>query len=77
MKIKILAGEYLFDEQGHHVLDDRGFALKADAEVDVEILDGKSEQVKTLLIADRVNRGLDADGNLIQSEPAVQSELGN
>jgi hypothetical protein len=72
MKVKILAGEYLFDEQGLHVLDDRGFALKADAEVEVEVSDSKADQVKALLIADRANRGLDAEGLVIVQETPAE-----
>lgn len=63
MKVKILAGEYLFSEQGVHVCNDLGFATKADADVEVEIADDKADQVKALLVIDRLNRGLDAEGN--------------
>jgi hypothetical protein len=72
MKVKILAGEYLFDEQGLHVLDDRGFALKADAEVEVEVSDSKADQVKALLVSDRANRGLDAEGLVIVQETPAE-----
>lgn len=39
MLIKILPGEYLFSEQGFHVLDSNGFARLATEEVEVEITD--------------------------------------
>lgn len=39
MLIKILPGEYIFSEQGYHVLDGSGFAQLATEEMDVEITD--------------------------------------
>jgi hypothetical protein len=63
MKIKILTGEYIFNKRGTHVLDERGFAVKAQAEIEVEVSDDKADQIKALLVADRANRGLDAEGN--------------
>jgi|688.fasta_scaffold1680034_1 hypothetical protein len=77
MKVKILAGEYLFDKQGLHILDGRGFATKAAAEVEVEVLDEKYTHVRALLAADRGNRGLDVEGNPILStdlESPTQTE---
>jgi hypothetical protein len=74
MKVKILAGEYLFSEQGLHVLDDRGFALKADTEIEVEVSDSKADQVKALIVADRANRGLDAEGAAIVVEELAPLE---
>lgn len=50
MKVKILAGEYLFSEQG---------------------IRDKADHVKALLTADRLNRGLDSDGNLIPAPVAA------
>lgn len=37
MKFTILPGEYLFSEEGFHVLDDRGIAQVADAEIEIEV----------------------------------------
>lgn len=39
MLIKILPGEYIFSEQGFHVLDETGFAKLATEEMEVEISD--------------------------------------
>lgn len=39
MLIKILPGEYIFSEQGYHVLDGSGFAQLATEEMEVEISD--------------------------------------
>lgn len=37
MKFTILPGEYLFSEEGFHVLDERGMAKVADAEIEIEV----------------------------------------
>ena len=63
MKVKILVGEYLFNEQGLHVCDNLGFATKAEVDIEVEISEDKADHVKYLLSIDRLNRGLDATGN--------------
>jgi hypothetical protein len=39
MKIKILLGEYMWSEQGLHVLDESGFAKIATEETEVEVTD--------------------------------------
>lgn len=39
MQITILAGEYLFSEQGFHILDENGFATVASEETTVEVTD--------------------------------------
>lgn len=39
MLIKILPGEYIFSEQGYHVLDSSGFAQLATDEIEVEVTD--------------------------------------
>jgi hypothetical protein len=38
MKITILQGEYIWSEQGHHVLDQQGFAKIAKEEQEVEVV---------------------------------------
>jgi hypothetical protein len=45
MKIKILPGEYLFSEQGLHVLDESGFAKIATEETEVEVNDESQLEV--------------------------------
>jgi len=39
MLIEIKAGEYLFSEQGLHILDEKGFAQVATEDTTVEIVD--------------------------------------
>ena len=39
MLIKILPGEYIFSEQGFHVLDETGFSKLATEEIEVEVTD--------------------------------------
>ena len=65
MKIKILKDEYLFSEQGTHVCDAQGFAIKASEDVECEVSDEHAERIKELLKAERLNRGLDEEGNPI------------
>ena len=38
MKIKILPGEYIWSEQGLHVLDETGFARRANEKMEVEVV---------------------------------------
>lgn len=72
MKIKILKDEYLFSEQGTHVCDKHGFAIKASEDVECEVNEEHAERVKALLKASRLNAGLDEEGNPIPaSEPVV------
>lgn len=39
MLIKILPGEYMWSEQGFHIIGDAGFALVAEEECEVEVTD--------------------------------------
>lgn len=39
MQVQILPGEYLFSEEGFHILDEHGFATVATEETLVEITD--------------------------------------
>lgn len=71
MKIKILKGEYLFNEEGTHICDSSGFARIAEEDVDCEINDEHFERVQNLVVSDRQFRGLDADGNPIIIESVV------
>lgn len=45
MKILIKKGEYLFDENGHHVLDEKGFAIKAEEDTECSVDDEISDKV--------------------------------
>lgn len=48
MLIKILPGEYMWSEQGLHLIDENGFAIKADQEIEVEV----TNEAQLALIAD-------------------------
>lgn len=75
MKIKILKDEYLFSEQGTHVCDEHGFAIKASENVECEVNEEHAERVKALLKENRLNAGLDEEGNLIPApEPIAPIE---
>jgi len=69
MKLQILKGEYLFSEQGTHVLDERGFAIPAEENCECEVSDEHVERVSALLKAERNFKGLDENGNPIPEQP--------
>lgn len=46
MKFTILPGEYLFSEDGYHVLDERGIAKVAEVEIEVEVRN--EDQISTI-----------------------------
>lgn len=69
MKIKILKDEYLFSEQGTHVLDEQGFAVLAQEDCECEVSDEQVERVSALLKAERNFKGLDENGNPIPEQP--------
>lgn len=62
MLVRILPGEYLFDERGLHILNDSGFAKLATEEVEVEITD----ETQLSLIA--------AYQQLVRPQPVVENE---
>lgn len=70
MKIKILAGEHLFSEQGTHVCDSNGIALRAVEDVEIEVAE-RVEIVLELIKNDRLNLGLDENGDPIP-EPVIE-----
>ena len=53
MKLQILKGEYLFSEQGTHVLDERGFAVQAQEDCECEVSEEHYERVSQLVASDR------------------------
>lgn len=76
MKIKILKGEYLFSELGTHVIDDKGFALKAEEDCECEVLE-RVDFVKNIIVTDRFFKGLDEEGNPIPppASPGSDEEI--
>lgn len=76
MKIKILKGEYLFNQDGCHICDSSGFAMKAQDDQECEVAEQHSDKVISLLSQDRALKGLLPDGSLpIIEEPKVPQEL--
>lgn len=77
--MKILKGEYLFDKNGLHVLDDKGIAIAAEEDIECEIDVQHLERVKAIVTKSRADRGLDEEGNPVpekSDEPEVSnSEL--
>jgi hypothetical protein len=49
MKILIKKGEYLFNQNGHHVLDSKGFAIKASEDTECEVNEEASGKVLNIL----------------------------
>ena len=75
MKIKLLKDDYIFSETGTHICDSDGFALKATEDSEFEIGDEHFERVSNLVVADRLSRGLDADGKRIPKPKPQEPEL--
>lgn len=74
MKIKIFKGECLYSEAGTHVCDERGFAITASEDTEVDIHDQEASRVMMLLELERMVRGLDRDGNPLPPPPVAQPE---
>lgn len=53
MKILIKKDEYLFTANGLHIIDEKGFAVKANEDVEIEIAEEYFEKVVALLEAER------------------------
>jgi hypothetical protein len=68
MKIKILAGEYLFSKLGTHICDVDGFATKSLKDTECDVDDEYADHVKSLIKEHRFNMGLDENGDLIVVE---------
>lgn len=75
MKIKILKDEHLFSNEGTHICDGRGFAIKASEDQYCDVSEEHVDRVRQLLAVNRVMRGLDADGNEIIMEPLVAENI--
>lgn len=75
MKIKILKDEYLFNEQGLHIIDENGFAIKATEDTECEVSE-RADFILELLKVERNNRGLDENGDPIPPpQPEVPEEV--
>lgn len=63
MNIKILKDEYLFSNEGLHICDENGIAIKATEDTDCDVADEHFERVKELVISGRILKGLDENGD--------------
>ena len=78
MKIKILKDEYLFNNRGTHICNEKGFAKRAQEDQELDIDDDCSENAVSLLSQDRAMRGLMPDGSEpVIEEPKVPKDLMN
>jgi hypothetical protein len=73
MIIKILKDEYLFSNEGTHICDENGIAIKASEDTDCDIAEVHHQRVYDLVVSNRAFRGLDENGNLIL--PPVTEEI--
>jgi hypothetical protein len=73
--MKILKGEELFNQDGLHILDERGFAICAEQDIDCNIASEHLARVSQIVIANRLAKGLDEDGNEIKKEEPKQEEI--
>jgi len=62
--ISLVAGEYLRSEAGTHVIDEHGFATKAEVDTDVDVEDAVYAAVWANIQADRTFRGVDPETGL-------------
>lgn len=62
--LNLIAGDYDFDSNGHHVCDDQGFAILLTEPKAVEISQLDYDRVEPILEDYRVNRGLNPDGSV-------------
>lgn len=69
--MKILKGEELFNKDGLHILDAKGIAMKAEEDTECEILPEHLDRVKSIVIANRLAKGLDENGNEIKKEESA------
>jgi len=74
MLIKILPGEYLWSESGHHVIGDDGFAKIATEECEVEVLD---EAQLAIIHAYQNEKRQTASQPEAEEEPVIQEENTN
>ena len=73
--MKILKGEELFNQDGLHILDAKGIAIKAEEDTECEIHPDHLERVRSIVIAKRLAKGLDEQGNEIKKEePSIIEE---
>lgn len=72
--MKILKGEHLFNKEGLHVLNAKGIAMKAEEDTECEILPEHLERVRSIVIASRLAKGLDEQGNEIKKEELILIE---
>lgn len=66
MKLKILKGEALFSEQGLHIIGSDDVAIIASEDTECEIAEEHFEQVKGIVVSNRLKYGFDEDGNIPQ-----------
>lgn len=62
MKITLFPGEYIIDpENGHHICDENGFAIKTDEQIDIELTlqnEEKINNIVTLILENRIREGI-------------------
>jgi hypothetical protein len=65
--LNLVAGDYDIDTSGHHVCDDRGFAIELTESKQVEVTEQSDyDRIEPILEDQRIRRGLNADGSPIE-----------
>lgn len=62
--VNLVADDYDIDSQGHHVCDERGFAIVLTESKQIEVTEQSDvDRIQPILEAYRLARGLNADGS--------------
>lgn len=64
MLIKIQKGENVWTSEGFHKVDERGFAVVAEEEMEIEVSDSCADAVLEIIKSDRQIKGLDPETGL-------------
>lgn len=70
MKLKVLAGEYLWTKEGTHLVCEKGFAVVAKEDTEIEVDDDKHENASSIVKAERRSRGKHPDTGVDYQVPA-------
>lgn len=71
MKLKVLAGEYLWTKEGNHLVCDKGFAVVAKEDTEIEVDDDKHEKAFDIVKSERKAKGKDPATGLDLPSPDV------
>jgi len=66
--LNLVPGDYDIDSSGHHICDERGFAVIVTEEKQIEVTEQLDvDRIEPILEAYRLERGLNPDGSQIKT----------